>query len=110
MHVGRYPRNPRKKDAIIFGLGNYAKTAILPNIKAKFNISEVHEIDPYQLDFLRNANQMMTSDTSPLPRGNALFDAWFISGYHHTHVDLAISALSTGATAVIEKPLLRLFS
>lgn len=94
----------RKPSAVLFGLGNYAKTTILPNIRSDLQLQRVHEIDPYQLRFLKNQD-LVCLDTSPVPRPGLTFDAWFIAGYHHTHADLAAHAIRQGATAVIEKPL-----
>ncbi len=90
--------------AVLFGLGNYAKTAILPNIRPHIWLDRVHEIDPDQLAFFGDQTKL-TLCTSATPRDSQFFDAWFIAGYHHTHVDLALTALRQGATAVIEKPL-----
>ena len=90
--------------AVLFGLGNYAKTQILPNIKNNLQLQRVHEIDPEQMHFLKGY-QSLCLDTSPVPRDGLIFDAWFIAGYHHTHTDLAAHAIRQGATAVIEKPL-----
>jgi predicted dehydrogenase len=95
------PNAPR---AVLFGLGNYAKTAILPNIRPHIWLDRVHEIDPDQLAFFGDQS-MVALCTSATPRDSQFFDAWFIAGYHHTHVDLALTALRQGATAVIEKPL-----
>jgi predicted dehydrogenase len=93
-----------KPSAVLFGLGNYAKTAILPSIRCDLQLQRVHEIDPDQLRFL-NKHGSICLDTSPVPRPGLFFDAWFIAGYHHTHSDLAAHAIRQGATAVIEKPL-----
>lgn len=96
--------NQSKPSAVLFGLGNYAKTAILPNIKKNISLQRVHEIDPDQLAFF-GSNPKISVDTSPIPRDDRQFDAWFIAGFHHTHTDLAIKAIERGAYAVIEKPL-----
>ena len=93
-----------KPSVVLFGLGNYAKTQILPNIRQYLSLRRVHEVDPDQLRFFGDSPRL-SLDTSPLPRDGARFDAWFIAGYHHTHADLATSALRQGAYAVIEKPL-----
>ena len=90
--------------AVIFGLGNYAKTRIIPNIKRNLQIRRIHEIDPDQLMYI-GKNSNITLDTAPIPRDNTKYDAWFIAGYHHTHTDLAIDALRQGSYAVIEKPI-----
>lgn len=103
-----YQNKPRllgkKPTAVLFGLGNYAKTAILPNIKNSLDLQRIHEIDPSQLLFARGMNGV-SLDSSPNPRFDFRFDAWLIAGFHHTHSDLAIKAFSQGAAAVIEKPL-----
>jgi predicted dehydrogenase len=44
-------------------------------------------------------------DTSPWPREDERYDAWFIAGYHHTHAPIATEALRRGGYAVVEKPL-----
>ncbi len=98
------PLPTTKPRVVLFGLGNYAKTAILPNIRPYLALERVHEIDVDQLAFFGN-NPQLSLDTSPLPRENLHFDVWFIAGYHHTHTDLAIRALKQSAVAVIEKPL-----
>jgi predicted dehydrogenase len=90
--------------AVLFGLGNYAKTAILPNIRRHLELQRVHELDTAQLRFL-GSNPSLDVDTCPLPRNDRKFDAWLIAGYHHTHAELAASAIRAGAVAVIEKPL-----
>jgi hypothetical protein len=100
----RVPILNRKPTGVLFGLGNYAKTAILPNIKGNINLQRVHEIDPEQLSYL-SSYKNISLDTSAVPRKGLRFDAWFIAGFHHTHSALAISALEQGACAVIEKPL-----
>ena len=98
-----------KPNAVLFGLGNYAKTQIIPNIKREINLERVHEIDPDQLKFLEK-EKSISLDTSPAPDLNLKFDVWFIAGFHHTHSDLAIEALKQGACAVIEKPLVTTMS
>lgn len=96
--------SPQKRpSAVLFGLGNYAKSVILPNIAQVISLQRVHEIDPDQLDFY--LSKKVSLDTSPVPRDEAKFDVWFIAGFHHTHTDLAIKAIEQGSYAVIEKPL-----
>lgn len=98
------PQEPTDKPtAVIFGLGNYAKTQIVPNIQRRLHLSCVHEVDPEQLKTA--AEWGVSLDTSPVPRHGEVYDAWFIAGYHHTHGPLATQALASGAYAVIEKPL-----
>lgn len=98
------PKSDSKPSAVLFGLGNYAKTIIIPNIKKNVSLKRVHELDPDQFNYF-GEKPKVSLDTSPDPREDLRFDAWFIAGYHHTHTDLAISALSQNAYAVIEKPL-----
>ncbi|MBI2266661.1 MAG: Gfo/Idh/MocA family oxidoreductase [Armatimonadetes bacterium] len=91
-----------KRTACLFGYGNYAKTCILPNIKDHFEIRRIHEIDPTQIPPADLPSTLF--DTSPSPREDELYDAYFIASYHHTHAPLAIHALKHGAWAVVEKP------
>lgn len=93
----RYPR------AVLFGLGNYAKTQIAPNLRRHLNLCCVHEIDPLQLAFA--AKWGTDLDTSPFPRDSEEYDVWYVAGYHHTHADIAVHAMRAGAYAVVEKPL-----
>ena len=89
---------------VVFGLGNYAKTIILPNLNKKIRIERVHEIDPDQIRYLKS-NKNIELSTSSIPLDEKYFDAWFIAGYHSTHMDLAIKAIKQNAYAIIEKPL-----
>ena len=92
-----------KPTAVLFGLGNYAKTQIIPHIKRQLDLVCIHEIDPDQLTV---ASQWgVALDTSPFLRDDERYDVWFIAGYHHTHAGLALAALRQGAYAVVEKPL-----
>lgn len=97
------PSGSQGRSAVLFGLGNYAKTAILPHVRATLNLSAVHEIDPDQIASAAGLN--VTLDTSPWPRDDERYDVWFIAGFHHMHAPLAVRALRDGAYAVIEKPL-----
>jgi predicted dehydrogenase len=91
-----------KPAAVVFGLGNYAKTQIIPYVTPHLRIATIHEIDP---DQMASASGMgATLDTSPVPRDGERFDAWFIAGFHHSHAPLAARALRDGAYAVVEKP------
>ena len=88
--------------AILFGLGNHAKTVLLGNLDSRMHVRRVHEIDPTQIGLV--TNQPWAVDTSPLAREAEEYDAYFIAGYHHTHAVLAIDAIERGAYAVVEKP------
>jgi predicted dehydrogenase len=90
--------------AVLFGLGNYAKTALLPNIRSRIAVQRIHEIDPEQLRFLEHRRDVDLC-TSPWPHDERKFDVWFLAGFHHTHAALAQAALDQGSVAVIEKPL-----
>lgn len=90
-----------KKKVILFGLGNYAKVQIIPNIKKYVELVGIHEIDPTQIPI--NIDLPLI-DSSPEPREQEKYDALFIAGYHHAHTPLAIKALQNGAYAVVEKP------
>jgi len=98
-----HPRRAGRPLAVLFGLGHYAKTQIIPHIRQYLDLRCVHELDP---DQLRTAYRWgVALDTSPVPREDERYDAWFIAGYHHTHAELAVHALHQGAYAVVEKPL-----
>ena len=56
----------RRPNAVLFGLGNYAKTSIIPNIKGNIDLERVHEVDPDQLPVLAK-NRAISLDTSPKP-------------------------------------------
>jgi predicted dehydrogenase len=88
--------------AVLFGLGNYAKTCILPNVDRRVRIARIHEIDPVQIGVTRS--DAISYDTSPVPRSFENFDVYFIAGYHHLHTPIALHALANGAYAVVEKP------
>ncbi|SIO55249.1 Predicted dehydrogenase [Singulisphaera sp. GP187] len=89
--------------AVVFGLGNYAKTSLIPNIDSGIRVETVHELDPTQLGLI--ASFPYACDTSPIARADESADVYFIAGYHHTHADLAVHALNQGIHAVVEKPL-----
>lgn len=90
---------------VLFGLGNYAKTNILPNIKP-LSCTRIHEIDFSQLSTARRyVGNFCSFSSSPIPDFDGFYKAWFIAGYHHTHADLAVQAIKVGSIPVIEKPL-----
>ncbi len=95
------PRSKRKR-AILFGYGHYAKTNILPNVRAFMDVEAVHEIDPTQVP--KDWGNVPCWDSSPTVRATEDFDVYFLAGYHHTHAPLATTALEKGAYAVTEKP------
>ncbi|MDD3377294.1 MAG: hypothetical protein PHF08_07555, partial [Candidatus Riflebacteria bacterium] len=88
--------------AALFGLGNYAKTQILPNLDKKIKITEIHEIDPMQIGDVSKYDCDLS--TSPMFESAQNCAVFFIAGYHHTHAHLAIKAIENGAVAVVEKP------
>jgi predicted dehydrogenase len=92
----------RKKKAVLFGFGNYAKINILPYSRPFVHITTVHEIDPTQIFWERSVERW---DTAPFPRTNEKYDAYFIATYNHTHVPIALNALDHGAYVVMEKPI-----
>lgn len=94
---------PGRPTAVLFGLGNYAKTQIIPHIRRQLDLAAIHEIDPDQISAA--AGLGTTLDTCPWPRDGDRFDAWFIAGFHHSHASLAVQALKQGAYAIVEKPL-----
>ena len=89
--------------AVLFALGNYAKTMLLPNINPRIKIACVHEIDPVQIKKVDSLS--WDADTSPFPRPDEHYDVYFIAGFHNSHAPLAAHALKSGAWAVVEKPL-----
>lgn len=89
--------------ATLFGLGNYAKTIVIPNLDKRIVVDVVHEVDPTQLGAV--GSLPYAADTSPLLRDDENPDIVLIAGFHHTHADLAVQALERGAVAVVEKPL-----
>lgn len=89
--------------AVVFGLGNYAKTSILPNLHTGIEVDCIHEIDPMQLG--SNGKYRATLDTAGFPRDDESYDVYFVAGFHHTHANIAITALDQGAYAVVEKPI-----
>jgi predicted dehydrogenase len=99
----RAPNRPRKPSAVLFGYGNYAKTAILPNVRHALHLEAVHEIDAMQIP--SPPPPAVQWDTAPLPRAGDRFDVCFVAGYHSTHVPVAIEALRRGACVVLEKPI-----
>lgn len=88
---------------VLFGLGNYAKTVILPNLDPRIRIACIHEIDPTQIGVVKPGR--VAFDTSPEARPDERYDFWAIAGFHHTHAALSVHALRQGAAVVSEKPL-----
>jgi predicted dehydrogenase len=97
-------RNGARPTAVVFGLGNYTKTTILPYIQSSIDVRRIHEIDPDQLGSMRRRRGVQLT-TSSEPIDDHRFDAWFVAGYHHTHTPLALTAMQAGSWAVIEKPI-----
>ena len=93
---------PGNIPAALYGLGNYAKSQLLPNLDARVQVCEIHEIDPTQIgnpaDY--QARMLTSSEFSP---DNAC-KVFFAAGYHHTHADIAAHAIESGGIAVVEKP------
>ena len=89
--------------ASLFGLGQYAKVAIIPNIKDSIKLKTVHEIDPLQAGSAGGLGVQI--DTCPTLREDEHPDVVFIAAYHHHHSPLAVQALQRNAAVVIEKPL-----
>lgn len=100
---GRLPRitRPRQRTAALVGLGNYAKTAIIPHISADIVLRRVYELDPLQIGPVDRATCLHSTSA---PR-NFEDDIVFVAGYHHTHADLAVEAIEQSRDVVVEKPL-----
>lgn len=100
---GDPPPKRGERTAVLFGLGNYAKTCILPNIDRRIHVQCIHEVEPRQIGPYRAGGP--TYDSSETFRPDERYDVCFIAGYHHTHADLAAEALRRGSWVVVEKPL-----
>jgi predicted dehydrogenase len=88
----------------IFGYGNYVKTMIVPELGSKIPVRRIHEIDPWQIGCRRNRH--WSWDTLPHLRPTENPDVVVVASFHHTHADLAVAAMKSGARAVIiEKPI-----
>jgi predicted dehydrogenase len=91
-----------RPSAVLFGYGNYAKTALLPHVSSALRVECVHELDPLQIP--SDSAGSLAWDTSPLPRPDEHYDVYLIAGYHASHAPLAAEALRRKASAVVEKP------
>ncbi len=89
--------------AVIFGLGHYAKINVIRNLHPRIRVDCVHEIDPTQIGARRNPS--VAYDSCSQVREAEDYQVYLINGYHHTHADLAVHALRSGAYTVVEKPL-----
>jgi predicted dehydrogenase len=87
----------------VFGMGNYAKQLIAPNIPKAMELMRVHELDPRQLAGWGRRDVGL--DTAPWPRDEDRYDLWFVAGYHCTHAPIALEALRRGGAVAVEKPL-----
>lgn len=96
-------RPSRKPLTTLVGYGNYAKTVILPNVSPHLNVNRIHEIDPTQIG--ARPRPIVQWDTSPTLRADESPDVVIVAGYHHTHAELAATALERGAVVILEKPL-----
>lgn len=96
-------------NAVLFGYGNYAKTAILPSLPPGIRLATIHEVDPLQmprtLERPVRGGRRVSWDTSPELGADEPCDVAFIASFHHTHAPLAIEVLRRGGVAVVEKPL-----
>ncbi|WP_296705090.1 Gfo/Idh/MocA family oxidoreductase, partial [Algoriphagus sp.] len=95
-------KNKKAVDAALFGFGNYARTITLPYLKPFVEVVKVHEIDPS----LFVNSKISIASTSPFAEVDDFkIPVWLIAGFHHTHAQLAISAIENGIIPVIEKPI-----
>lgn len=97
------PADIRRKSAVLFGYGNYAKSIILPNVRKYLDVRCIHEIDPLQIPL--NRPVQCGWDTAPQAGVDEKYEVFLIAGFHHTHVPLAIQALQQDACVVVEKPI-----
>ncbi len=95
--------DPETTEAILYGLGNYAKSVVQPNLVDDVQLTGIHELDPLQLGRADDWDRAV--DTAGEMRDDESPDAVFAAGYHHTHTPIALQALERGAQAVVEKPL-----
>ncbi len=93
---------PDRPRAVLYGLGNYAKTQIIPGLSPRISIASIHELDPTQI--VGGYRKRFRVTTDPGEEAAENYDVWLIAGYHHTHAGLAVRALERGAVAVVEKP------
>ena len=92
-----------QRRAILFGMGNYAKTMTVPSMTPYCDVASVHEVDPMTVP--RAGHRTVAWDTCPQLQADEDCDVCLIAGYHHTHGPLAVQALRRGAAAVVEKPI-----
>jgi len=91
-----------KLSATCVGYGQYAKITLLGNVPPQIAVKRVHEIDPTQLGpFSRFSFQV---DSLGRLRDDDRPDVCFITGFHHTHADIAVEVIERGGIAVVEKP------
>lgn len=93
---------PVRFSAVLYGLGNYAKTQIIPGLDPRIRLASIHELDPTQIS--KEYRKRFRISTNPEGGGDENYDVCLIAGYHHTHADLTIRALDRGVAAVVEKP------
>ena len=92
-----------RKQAVVFGMGQYAKTAVVPRVGEFMDIRCWHEVDPTQVGPI--GNRTFDVRTSMYAEPNEHYDVYFAAGFHHTHAPIGIWALEHGADVVVEKPL-----
>lgn len=97
------PPIPSRPSAILFGLGHYARTCILPHIQEHLKLEAIHELDPEVLSSHPQPAGLIL-DSCPQLRPDERADVVLVAGYHHTHAPIALEALSRGAFVVVEKP------
>lgn len=94
--------DPGNIPAALYGLGNYAKSQLIPNLDARVQICEIHEIDPTQLGNPADFKARVTTSNEFSPDSGC--KVFFAAGYHHTHAGIAERAIESGGIAVVEKP------
>lgn len=93
---------PGSLRAVVFGFGNYVRTATLPYLRSHVSPAKIHEIDPSLLIGLRDVRL----STNPYADDeDDQYPVWLLAGFHHTHAGLALEAMRRGCIPVIEKPI-----
>lgn len=100
-------REERGGRVVVFGLGHYARTCLLPNLERRYEIWRVHEIDEALRQQLSAMMPRVASSASPwpVPEDGDGASMWCLAGYHHHHARQVCEALDEQIDVMVEKPL-----